>query len=73
MAKEKILHGVKYHIDNFHCDNCETGVVQIINTVMKNGYRKTHVSGCLDCGKRFGILQAGHLKPYSRNDLRYSI
>jgi hypothetical protein len=53
---------IKWQLFEFECDNCETGIVQVMDLHNRRGKTRT-VSGCLDCKKDFGILQASKLTP----------
>ena len=62
-------HKAKFCLTNYHCGNCETGVVQIHQQAKRGGTITTTVSGCLDCKKEYGILQASKLEIYKRDDI----
>jgi len=62
-------HKAKFCLTNYHCGNCETGVVQIHQQMNKRKEVTTTVSGCLDCGKDYGIRQASQLEIYKRDDI----
>lgn len=69
MAKNSAKHKGIYYLKNFHCGQCETGVVQIHQQQNKKKEVTTTVSGCLDCGHSYGIRQAAELKDYTRDDI----
>lgn len=54
---------IKWQLMEFECDNCDTGVVQVHMQHKRGGIREDTVSGCLDCKKAFGLIQAHSLKP----------
>lgn len=54
----------KWHLENYQCDNCDHGLVQVKQEWKRGGTVTSTVSGCLDCKKEFGLIQAAKLKPY---------
>jgi len=67
--KNNIKHKAKYCLQNYHCNKCETGVVQIHQSMNRKKEVTTIVSGCLDCGYDYGIKQAMELPIYERDDI----
>lgn len=65
MAKRKNVSAAKYALFNYECGNCKTGVVQQFREWKRGGTIHTTVSGCLDCGYQYGILQWTELKQLS--------
>lgn len=62
-------HKAKYSLQNYHCGNCETGVVQIHQSMNRKKEVTIIVSGCLDCGYDYGIRQTAQLNKYDRDDI----
>lgn len=62
-------HMAKYALDNFECEMCTTGIVQIHRQWKRGGIDTTIVSGCLDCKYEYGLRQASNLNPYKRDDI----
>lgn len=63
MTKKQRINAVRYAVNNFHCGECNTGVVQIFSKSNLRGEVTTTVSGCLDCGKEYGLRSASYLNP----------
>ena len=70
--KNNIKHKAIYYLQNYHCDNCDTGVVQVHMKQNRNKEVTTTVNGCLDCGYNYCIRQAQRLKIYDREDIVWS-
>lgn len=65
--KNNRIHAAKYALDNFRCGECGTGIVQVFRQWKRGGTITTTVSGCLDCGNEYGIMQASKLDVFPKN------
>lgn len=60
---------VKWSLENYHCDNCKDGIVQIKQEIKRGDIIHTLVSGCLDCKMEFGVNQVSKLNKYEGKDI----